>query len=289
MIKHRCYFIFLLLFFFVFTINSQTFEQIIEKKESNKTSEFDGFKDISRIGIFADSTGNYVQLILLDKSVINAGDSLTIDVFLSGYGYIRAGKINITPNTQLVSNKSSITHTLDQGIVNGRFQNVLKEYPFSVDNNNCFFLNSKSTFKKDSVYITAFVSTYDEKVLPDKNLETESMSTESYFEHSDGFKYPPLRLNLKTKNNVPPGYYKIYFSFNYYDGEKFQSDFQFVEIKIMSWTERNEELIEFLGYIIAIFTIIGIIYQSYKFLKKIGRKWNKFSKKFKKAYNSDTH
>ncbi len=238
----------------------------ISKKINNEKSKLLDYQDISRLGIYADSIGSYGLILIPNKTVINSGDSIKIDIFVTGYGKINGGKILISRNPQIFENGSYLSHKINyRQDENGIISAVQKIEKFN-ENEDIISLKISALIIIDEAksLITPFGSVFKD-VINNPYLETETIQTEIIDKNG----HPPLRLVMITKKEIPSGTYKINISFSYFNGSRFELDNRNIEIKIMSWAERNEELIQFFALLISVFTLIGMGYQSFLVFKKI--------------------
>jgi len=186
------------------------------------------------------SPGNYQIAIKVINPVIDPGELLTMEVYITGYGTIKGCKLSSYPSSDLFdSEHSEIIHGLK----------------ISGDNKIISFGSDRNTNGANGFVIS--FSGYT-------NGLWENNST--FFDVSDGnppiimterrSMSAPVTLNLKSNSYIKPGNYNYSFNLTYYNGVEWKGDKHQIEFTVRNVLQRNEIFIATIGCIAAIATIL---------------------------------
>lgn len=147
----------------------------------------------------------------IDKPVINTGETINIQVYISGYGHVEnITKIYASLPTGLVDDGTNFSdiYVFDRKVA-------------TVDTSNAFYLN-----------INPFLF----KQINQENCHTVLIRSELK-DYSSGEGVNPISVVINTSDNAPSGDNKIDLILTYSDGEKWYQDKQEVRFHINSFWE----------------------------------------------------
>lgn len=251
----------------------EDFEQIKETIANFK--DFSNYVDSSRVGRYRHAIGKYKMVLNTNRTVINAGDTVVVDLFVSGYGRINAAKLFFMPTTNIFREDSFLVDGMTVKKTEKGYEYVTDTTFLKKDKRVLLFMGGMYNHEK-KYYRTLFHANLPENTLEQLgSLENIEIVTESNDEFN-GKIVPPFQFHYIVKEEIPPGDYKINFVFNYFNGNQFELDVVTLDIKVMAWYERQEGMIQVLGVLLTVFTLLGTIYMGYKFFTRL-----KFLKRFR--------
>lgn len=179
-----------------------------------------------RNGAFAGSPGSYQPAVRLYPAVLNAGETVTVEVFISGYGEIGGAKLLVYPSpgvfdTQTVN--SWCGFKLEDGTI------TFGGNAGGMDDAGCMFELTGGMKAAGWPTYTLFVD-HIPGVLP--QILTETIQ-----------KKPPILMKLPVRLGCRPGTYSLQFLLTYFNGSTWQTATQNVEFTIQTIIQRYDKLI----------------------------------------------
>ena len=184
---------------------------------------------------FGSKPGSYDLLIRVSKPILDPGDRVYVDVYVSGYGHIKSACVYIMPSWSIFSIDDS---RIAVGDSEAQKWDTLSEL-VCIDNQS-------------------FVDLYTD-------VSNRSMVLTEVNTRPPGSK-APINLDLKTSPEVSPGIYSINFVLKYYNGEIWNTKSTSVNITVRNFYQRHEILVWIIGGIAAFLSIISTIYPFLKWL-----------------------
>lgn len=224
----------------------------------------------------AKNKGSYKQIINASQTSLIPGDSLKINYYISGYGFIdfTSAKLYYSSSANIIdTNKSYLKvdfRVVDDKIIYGGVdmpihnsgliplsgvlftpQNGITATYFDdfISAENPYYYAKKDNRPNHNNYVLESSLIYSEATLGIKGQEEYNA---------------PLSFSVKLKENVPPGDYYLSFILTYFNGESWQNERLETKLKVMSWYEEYDSIIQWLALLIAIMTIITLILPTYK-------------------------
>ncbi len=159
---------------------------------------------------------------------IRAGDTLEIEVFISGYGIPLKNKMNVFWSSPYVidSDNTGYVKFINQEPVNLDPSCVIIGFPID-------FFSSNITTKEDSE--SRFPLKIGEAVI---NNEI------------------PLLFIINTAKTAPSGDYEVTFIFTYGDEQNIYQDYKTIKFHVNSWWEMNQTWITIIAIVIAFFSLV---------------------------------
>jgi len=217
-----------------------------------------GIEKALRIGKFADKPGNYELVIRLQNPIVDPGDILKLEVFITGYGLIRKEKLVFYPSVDLFDNEKSkirfgIGRKKDKPnlFIFGTQERKLKDVGITIGGMGGI---KKENWKE----YTIFFDIVDSKEVPQISTETKQECA-------------PVELDLKVSHSARAGIYYLSFNFSYFNGEQWKGSSKEVAFTIRNVLQRNETLAAFLAIFAATATICVGLKTFYPLLKDLIR------------------
>ncbi|EMY6774319.1 hypothetical protein [Vibrio alginolyticus] len=195
-----------------------------------------------RTGKYADEVGAYHLASRVFFKTINSGDLFEFEQYITGYGDIRAPKIQCYISSEIFDKEqsyviNSIKKNGDQ-ISFGSQSDKIGEEGFT-----CHLSGARAPGWDESTLFFDKGGSSDGS----KAVFTESKSINA-----------PFHYKLKLKNDVKPGDYSIDFYFTYYDGHRWQCIKDSVDFKVRNFFEKHAKIISTLAIIATILSIIRL-------------------------------
>lgn len=204
---------------------------------------------------YFDKTGDYRLLVTSDITIADPGETIFLQVNITGYGIIDAGKIVFKPSFDFYNEHESY-HYVGIGVY--RDKNDKQELYFGGD-------KKKEKMPNDGGLIILL----DAGVVFENNEQTMIFDDQNepgrhvlVTEQQHGF--PPITLQLKIKDNCRPGNHTMTFAFTYFNGEVWAGDNFDINILVRNILQRNETLLYALTLILTICGTIASIYSVIK-------------------------
>jgi len=175
---------------------------------------------------FGSKPGSYDLLIRVSKPILDPGDRVHVDVYISGYGYIKSACVYIMPSWSIFSEK-------DSRIAVGN----LEPHPWDALSHLVCIDNQ------------SFVDLYPD--VPNRCMVLTEINAPPTGSNA------PINFDLKTNPEVSPGVYSITFVLKYYNGERWNTKSTSVNITVRSFYQRHEILVWAIGGITAFLSIVS--------------------------------
>lgn len=197
----------------------------------------------ARIKKDSNKPGNYEVTMRASKVILNKGDSLSLDIFFTGYGLIGNSKIFLITSDSIFSNKSEFSFDIRRNFEKNRYEFGAHKIPMFKD--NMIFASLSGLDIPDSTwhYPTMFFDA-------DTAIESNMIFTEQY----SGQK-APFGFNLISRKNAEGGDYNIKIYFTYYNGIEWKSSTDNVSIHINSTFEKYQNPLAILGLVFAFISV----------------------------------
>jgi len=209
-------------------------------------------KKFPREGKHAENPGAYGLAIRLLNPVVDPGDLIEAELFISGYGNITSSKVVFYPSPNLIDTNENISY-----ILTGLGDNKDNEAKWG---------NEHISITPDGVALDLSESGLSlrnwGKATPyfDTNSNTlPTIATELKLEGN-----APMHLFLKTKKKALPGVYSLQFLYTYYNGQQWKNCSQEINFTLRNFYQRHEIKVWLLGAfaalvstVVAIYTIVG--------------------------------
>lgn len=208
-----------------------------------------------RTSSYFDRTGNYRLLVSSDITIADPGEPIFLQVNITGYGIIDAGKIIFKPSFDFYNEKESY-HFVGIGDYrdkNGKqelyFGGEKKKEPMPDNGGLIIVLDSGVVFENNEQTMI-----FDDQNEPGRHVIVT--------EQQHGF--PPITIMLHIKENCRPGNHTMTFAFTYFNGEAWAGDNFDIDIQVRNILQRNETLLYALTLILTICGTIASIYSVIK-------------------------
>lgn len=238
-------------------------------------------QEISQKGFNAKENGVYRQVVNANQTKISAGDSLIINYFITGYGYIdfKSSKLYYSSSSsEIINSKKSIVKS---GLYVNDSLIIYGAYDFPFYHIGGLYLNSNVVSTSGAIsatYFDDFHNAYPEKkyLVPIKVNKSEKsyqypgplVYSEVMMGVGDITNYlPPVQFKLHINNDAKPGDYYLSFVLTYFNGKNWMSDRVEIQYTVMEWYERYASQIQWLALTIAFLTIITLFRPTIKEIK----------------------
>jgi len=193
--------------------------------------------------------GSYRLVIRATKTAINPNETVTVQLYISGYGTIDYPKLVFYPSADVLSKESEVLFDIAKH-ENGRYyfgahKEKLDEYGKTID---LAFINGRTLF------------------LPDPESTTRQIITEK---NTKGI--APVQLEISSRGR--PGNYSIHFVLTYFDGEEWTNVSEKFQFTIRNLLQRYESLAWWLGLMAAAGTILAGIATTWNFIGPTLLRW----------------
>lgn len=183
-----------------------------------------------------DAPGSYTLASRVSETVINAGDTLKFEQYITGYGEIKKCKIQCYISSDIFDYScstltNSISQTEDFQLYWGADTDNIGEIGFS-----CMCQGLKAPKWKEE---TLFFDTSPGLLL------SEIKATKAPFDYS-----------LKTKPHIKPGNHYIDFYLTYFNGAEWKSSKERVDFRVNNSFEKHSTIISFLAAVALLVTIL---------------------------------
>lgn len=180
---------------------------------------------------YASKPGAYDLLIRNSKPILDRGDKVQFEVYISGYGVVESASIYIAPSWSIFSLEESKIAAGDS-----------LPQPWDLLGTLVSF-DDKAFFDATGRYQ---IST-ECKTLPPASKA-------------------PITLDMKINPKAVPGVYSLHFILKYYNGESWNNRSAYTNLTVRNFYQRNEVTVWVIGGIAAFLTIISWCYPLIKWL-----------------------
>jgi hypothetical protein len=197
-----------------------------------------------------DKIGKYELIPQISNAVLNRGDTIIIDMFVTGYGQISDGKIHFSlPSSSIHGRIKSIVYhglkpVMQEGIVSSLVWGSSRD-----EFDSAFALELNGGIKPDSWPETSLI------------FDAYSPPTGSHIlvsERTLGDK-PPFRIEMSFSKKVRPGLYNVNCVLTYYNGESWQNSSFQLPLTVRNLFEEYQGWVSFLGILAALGSSTGIV------------------------------
>jgi hypothetical protein len=186
-----------------------------------------------RQGAFAEAPGSYQPVIRIRVPILDPGDTVEGDLFITGYGMIQTAKLVFYPST-------------------GVFEAGPGEFRFGIQDQDGLITFGGDTHKGVgadglTIFLTSGMEVAEwDRPTPFFDVEKGTLprvATETRLTNS------PVEFRLPTQRNARPGQYTLTFVLTYYNGAEWRSSVQSVSFTIRNLLQRHEIAIAILAAI----------------------------------------
>lgn len=188
-----------------------------------------------------DKKGSYKLVSVARQQIINPGDTIVIDQYISGYGTGSGLKVVYYPSADIFDNDKSEFSFSIKKLDDGKFGwGGTTGKPNEHGVTMCQGPFWKFDDSPPSYFIDANEDKKNNQLLSETNIRGKS----------------PFSYKLKTRKNTRPGNYRLNFCLTYFNGEEWETSDQICDFKINSFFERHSTLISFLAMVALLVSII---------------------------------
>jgi hypothetical protein len=210
-------------------------------------------------GRYALAPGAYDLAIRALKPVINPGETVTLEVYITGYGIITGPKLSLTlPSRSVDTNESKILHgfkhppegqTVSMSEVEyGHTESAMSEVGFNIQ-----LAGISGYIATDGTDINYGEYTmFWDAIIPDHG-GTPTIASEMKRGEA------PVYVRIKTTKAIAPGNHNLLFHFTYFDGERWQITNRSVSLFVRNWFQRNHGITWTLGVVVALFAALSLL------------------------------
>ncbi len=204
----------------------------------------------ARRGENGDKTGKYELVARIYDANIDPGDTVVVDIYITGYGRIANSKLALYPPVSVLSDSgSAVSYGFDY-----REERVRWGGRSAAVSERGIMLPTAGTAAEPWPGYTHFFDVSDD---PTPRILTESSQGD------DGT--APYTLSLQLSPQAKSGDYGITLVFTYFNGEAWQTSRVEPRFTIRNVFQRNERIISILGVLAAIGSIPPIFQVGYSF------------------------
>lgn len=195
----------------------------------------------------AERTGSYGLAVRLSTTVVDPGETLTLEVYISGYGQIQGSKLVFYPSPAIVARGSSCRFGLGppdgEGLACFGFQKTDLD---PLGNTIVFGVEPLSLgAERPTMYVDARPAGDPHQI----STETKSLPTNC----------APVQVELVTRSDARPGMYSVQFLFTYFNGSAWANSSETVQFSVRSVYQRYEGWIWRAGAVVTVIAIpLGI-------------------------------
>ena len=195
-------------------------------------------KNRPRAGEFADKPGTYKLVARSNRQLLDPGEDLWIEVFITGYGNIQAAKLVSSPDKESISGKESkVWFNLRETEGKPHFGGTEKEFG---EDGVTIDLGSGGLKLPKWDRSTLFVDV--------SKGPTPLILTERILRHTNNPSNAPVTINLKLSKNARPGQHSLNLVLTYYNGECWCSSETTFHFVVRNFYQRHEIRLWKLGF-----------------------------------------
>jgi hypothetical protein len=213
---------------------------------------------------YADSIGSYSLGIRVINPIVNPGEILKFELFISGYGRISTpGKIFMLPSSDFIDQDSDSSFIrcgakFEKDSIRGEVWGFGGE-TYHIGNEGATLILGgprNPTWEECSFFIDA---------IREQDEFNNQILTETRPHLPSGSMNAPISGSLKISKNARSGSHSISFVFSYFDGSKWRSETCSGNLTIRSFYQRNEMLVWTIGLLAGICSIIWNLFNILRF------------------------
>jgi len=182
---------------------------------------------------FGDKVGAYETIIRASKPIINHGDRVQFEIYISGYGQITNACIGIYPSWAIFDIAESKVRTGDSDWV------PMDPLAVIISLGNESFFDAKGKYQ----------------------ISTECRTPPP---HSAA----PINLDMKVGKKAPSGTYSMHVALKYFNGECWDTRTSSSSIHIRNFYQKHETLVWIVGGVAAFLSIISSIFPLVQWILK---------------------
>ncbi|NVO85458.1 hypothetical protein [Hymenobacter terrestris] len=202
----------------------------------------------ARRGENGDKTGKYELIARIYDANIDPGDTVVVDIYITGYGKIANSKLALYPPVSILDDSgSAVSYGFDYGQERVRWGG----HTTPISERGIVLPTMESADESGPGY-TRFFDVSDD---PTPSIVTEASEGEGGT--------APYTLNMQLSSRAKPGEYKTTLVFTYFNGETWQTSRVDPKFTVRNMFERNERVVSILGILAAIGSIPPIFRVGY--------------------------
>lgn len=202
----------------------------------------------SRLSLLEGKEGKYHLVMRSTKTVVDPGESVLVQLYITGFGTIDYPKLVFYPSANVLSKQSEVSfgaELRDNGLAYfGSQKEKFDQYGKTI---NLSFVNGHTLFLRNSKSISL-------QIMTEKNTNDVA----------------PVQLDLRLSSQARPGNYFIHFVLTYFNGEEWDSVSEKFTFTVRNSLQRHELLAWWLGIIAAAATVISAGFALYEFYTRTG-------------------
>jgi hypothetical protein len=223
-----------------------------------------------RHGTGFDKPGRYALVSRVSNTNVSPGDTVTLDLYITGYGRIESSKLYFSPPPFAIFDtaQSFLTSGLKAESVDPKAATRSADGISIAPGTKVLLTWGERTVPISEAGLTLVlggmakpgwgISTpfFDENLSTpdgDDSSNTPSISTEILMDHA------PISIVLKLLDEVNPGMYAMNFVFTYYNGYMWENSNLQINLTIQNIFQRNERWVSTLGIMAALGSATGIV------------------------------
>jgi len=180
---------------------------------------------------------------------IKGGETVEIELFMSGYGKVIKNKLNVTFSSKKMFDMTNPSFA-EYNIVFAVNEKTGEKFPFA----------DKTTYSKINLDPTGATINLNEGFFSDveseNNLKMSKVGFPQIMPERVFERQPPFRFSFNTNKDTPAGNYDIDFVLTYSDGDEITTNHKKVTIHVKSFLEKYEKKFKLIGLFL---TGIGLI------------------------------
>ncbi|WP_144084428.1 hypothetical protein [Pseudomonas monteilii] len=197
--------------------------------------------------------GSYQLATRIDKQIINPGDTLEFEQYITGYGEIKNSKIQVYISTGAFNLKQSyVTSSLRKDIING-------DTRYSWGNQRDPLSDIGYTMLPAGITLNSAPELGSAMIFDAQMFQNNTPSTEPILMSEMKVIKAPFEYHLISKKDITPGDQYIDFYFTYFNGEKWTTNKERVNFKVRNFFERHTTLTTSLAIIASLSAITRFI------------------------------
>jgi hypothetical protein len=188
---------------------------------------------------YADKLGSYGIIARTSSDVIDPGEILFIEIYVSGYGIIDSAKLVFYPSPGIIDSDDKDSYVIiDMHKKNEMWVWGARRCRLHEEGNAIGFTGG--LYSPEWAAPSVFFDLNETQISTEKRMGGVA----------------PVHINLKTKCKAKAGNHSINFVFTYFNGSHWSTCSSTVQFKIRNFFERNDKVFLILGAIAALSAII---------------------------------
>jgi hypothetical protein len=200
--------------------------------------------------------GSYRLVIRINNIEIAPDDTITVELYITGYGYIRGAKVAIYPPPYLIDTKwATVTHSMDLS-PDGKWTWGAVEDEFDAEYGIVLMLSAGlkgPSWPSPSQFFDAVYGPNGPKAI-------YQIASELHLGKA------PVEFTLQTQKKIPTGTHQLHFYLTYFNGQQWCTDSKSINLVAPTFFKRHEGLIWTVGVIIGILPFLVTVAAALKTL-----------------------